>query len=1275
MAGAISNELRHHVKHEVDHCSHLLPSQGPMSTFIHHNTLHGLQHLTFEAALAEGERLLGGRGYLRNDEFRALATAGRITDNDLRAAFDARPALATDEVVAAIGNRQITAGEVYRAHLLLGAESLDRGRLDFEIRERDATRRLRNDLPAPTRAALRERAATDLRRSLDRVGQDWTLSDWIGYHTNLDLAGRVYSEVVRALAADLSVPGREPASSSPQGEVSSPASPSQSAARWLRALEIPQDRWGDYLRCIDERFRDVPSAQRGRTHELWLDAESGWVKKLCERHFGIRGTYGAIAAHFNADLEAYTVLSLWGACLAKYALEDPFSPTDPRHFQEQEADGLFEQMHEKLRHMERWGGPPIPLDAELHAAVQQFVETEVVRLRERMEQPVEQQRGKGDEVSALEMAHLCWFVLHDLGANELNRRGLGALEALVSLRPDEGEHTALLARLHERDPRRKMREHVQAELAGELGELGRTRSHADVLRNLTGEDVNERVNAYMIRRCAAFLDEGQAAWRMPGRALGFYDAWRSLAASERIFDLEGLPGWRNALHHLPALAEDAVIEHLLTLGVHHDHWGGYLGRLLVQLPGWGGLINWRARRPAYTRQQVQPIDLMQYLAVRLFYETLIVRDICRRRWQLDGDVEALQRHFQTHGSEFFVRRELFRGGLLDHVADRARALVEKRFNAAEADDAWDTVADEIWAYRESGLSDSESGPAIHRNAWRLFRLAQLLGLTGDDVRSLSPATRDRMIGALDAFPASSHGPVWLSAYERHYRDEVLNALANNRGKGRWRTRPTRPKAQVIFCIDEREEAIHRHFEELDPGYETLGAAGFFGVAINYSALGAHEIVPLCPPVIVPGHRVEEVPRPAEAKQAEKRHSRAKWNEALHNTYWEVKRNALSAYFLIDLLGLLQAVPLLGRILTPLGYAQMVERFKRRFIPPVATMLTLSSDDEEIGKHAPAVKLGFTADEQTDRIEAMLRNTGLTYGFGRFVVVCGHGSSSMNNPHESAHDCRACGGKHGGLNGRAFAGMANRPVVRSKLRERGIDIPHDSWFVGAQHNTCSELLTYFDTETIPATQRDDWRRLVADLDEARARSAQERCRRFASAPKDVSPRRSLRHIESRANNLSQVRPEWGHATNACAVVGRRSATQGLFLDRRAFVISYDPSQDPSGMILERILLAVGPVGAGINLEYYFSTVDNQKWGADTKVPHNVCGLVGVMEGAMSDLRTGLPRQMVEVHEAMRLQLIVEVSNDVLGGIYDRQAAIRERLDNQWLHLIAMNPDSG
>ena len=131
---------------------------------------------------------------------------------------------------------------------------------------------------------------------------------------------------------------------------------------------------------------------------------------------------------------------------------------------------------------------------------------------------------------------------------------------------------------------------------------------------------------------------------------------------------------------------------------------------------------------------------------------------------------------------------------------------------------------------------------------------------------------------------------------------------------------------------------------------------------------------------------------------------------------------------------------------------------------------------------------------------------------------------------------------------------------------------------------------------------------------------------------------------------------------------------MFFDRRVFLISYDPTRDPEGEVLEALLLAVGPVGAGINLEYYFSTVNNEQYGCGTKITHNVTGLFGVMEGTASDLRTGLPKQMIEIHEAMRLQVVVEASITVLSRVYERQPPLQELIGNGWLLLAAKDPHS-
>ncbi len=1246
----ITSEMRDHLRHEVEHFSHLLPSQGPIGTFIHHNTLHGLQHLPFEEAVVEAQRVLGGRGYLQNEEYRRFYQAGRITDEDVGVAIRGRADLTAGGRLACVAELPIETEEVCRLHLLHGIEPTDLAHLRFEVHERDATRRFRDDVPPETRELLLAKSAAELTRGLDRVGRTWTLADWVQAHLNLDLLGWLRAEVARQIAVGAHAPDAD------------------QVEPWLRRLTIPADRWDGYLACIDRQLHSAltSAAERDDARGIWLREETALLKQLGRRHFGLPGTFDAIASHFAKHPEAYALLSLWQACLAGSAVADPFSPTDPNNLRVQDPNGEHELLLDHYRHLDESGGSPIPLSPELRAAVQAVVSGEMDRRRASIE------RGDVAEPDADRLARI---VLRNLSATSFNSRGLDALAALVSRGADEAAAFAdLPATLSERDPRSRMLLFAEHTLAEQMEALGRDRSLSGLLEELTGADLSERVDRYMIKQCANFLDEGLAAWRMPERARGFYEAWRGLATGGSL-EFAGLPGWRNALDQLPGSAEDAVIHQLHELGVSEEQWGEYLGRLLTRLPGWGGMINWRATRPEYPRQQAQPINLIQFLAVRLFYEKLLLQQLCRATWQLDGSVSSLHAYFQAHLPQFFARRELFLGHLPEDLAQEGRTLAASARPGNGRDHEWTMLAAKIWIHRDPDGSGRWSGRTAHGDAWRLFHLAQFLGLTGGDVRSLAPAEREGLLRALDAFPASTHGATWLTAYEHHYREQILNALASNHAKGRWRTREVRPRAQVVYCIDEREEAIRRHLEELDPALETLGAAGFFGVAMNYCGLGVHEATPLCPPVITPIHRVEEVARPDEAERLATHTRRARWSEVVHNTYWEIKRNFVSAYFLLDVVGFLQTVPLFGQVLAPLRYARISKRVGQQIIPPVRTALTVTRPAEQAATDHEHDSLGFTTVEQADRVETMLRNLGLTAGFARLVLFTGHGSSSLNNPHESAHDCGACGGKHGGPSARAFAAMTNRPEVRSLLLERGIEIPHDTWFIGSQHNTCSELYTFFDVEDIPATHQEEWRRLVADLDTARARSAQERCRRFGSAPKDASPEQSLRHIEGRALDLSQVRPEWGHATNAFAVIGRRAVTQGLFLDRRPFLISYDPTQDPDGKILERIILAVGPVGAGINLEYYFSTVDNQRYGADTKVPHNVYGLVGVMEGAMSDLRTGLPRQMVEVHEPMRLQLVIEASTTHLGEIYGRQPAVQQLLDNAWVHLIALDPSTG
>jgi uncharacterized protein YbcC (UPF0753/DUF2309 family) len=253
-------------------------------------------------------------------------------------------------------------------------------------------------------------------------------------------------------------------------------------------------------------------------------------------------------------------------------------------------------------------------------------------------------------------------------------------------------------------------------------------------------------------------------------------------------------------------------------------------------------------------------------------------------------------------------------------------------------------------------------------------------------------------------------------------------------------------------------------------------------------------------------------------------------------------------------------------------------------------------------------------------------------------------------------------------------MANRAEVRELLRDGGIDIPEDTWFIGGYHDTCSDDVELYDLEDVPATHERDVRRIEASLEEARAHNAKERARRFESSPAGATPAEALRHVEERSEHLAEPRPEYGHCTNAVCIVGRRSLTRGLFLDRRAFLASYDALQDPDGSGLAAVLGAAIPVCAGINLEYYFSFVDNDRYGCGTKLPHNVTGLVGVMDGHASDLRTGLPWQMVEIHEPVRMLFVIETAPERLAAVLEASPSLKRLVENRWIRVATIDPES-
>jgi hypothetical protein len=506
------------------------------------------------------------------------------------------------------------------------------------------------------------------------------------------------------------------------------------------------------------------------------------------------------------------------------------------------------------------------------------------------------------------------------------------------------------------------------------------------------------------------------------------------------------------------------------------------------------------------------------------------------------------------------------------------------------------------------------------------------------------------------------------AYERAYQRRLIASL-DERSHALARDGVTaRASIQAAFCIDVRSEIFRRALEDADPRAETLGFAGFFGYPIEYVPIGNERGGAQCPVLLTPRFTVCETVLDASEAEDASILSLRRLRRRVAKAWKSFKVSAVSSFIYVETAGLLFTIKIVG---DSLGLTR-----------PVNDPNTDGLDRGVIGRLGPRIaprtvagrETGFTDEERVTMAEAVLRAMSLTGNFARLVLMVGHGSTTVNNPHASGLDCGACGGHTGEANARVAATICNDPIVRAGLRERGITIPDDTWFLGCLHDTTTDRVMLFDTADAPESHAAEIAEARDMLATATSRARLERAVRLG-IPRDAS---TERRVLARSTDWAQTRPEWALARNASFIVAPRSRTRGLDLDGRAFLHEYDWRIDRGYETLRLIMTAPMVVATWINLQYYGSTVNNRVFGAGNKVLHNVTGTIGVIEGNAGDLKAGLPLQSVSdgerfVHEPVRLSVFIEAPREAIDGVIATSETVRNLVENRWIHLFAIGDD--
>ncbi|MCF6244197.1 MAG: DUF2309 domain-containing protein [Sulfurovum sp.] len=778
----------------------------------------------------------------------------------------------------------------------------------------------------------------------------------------------------------------------------------------------------------------------------------------------------------------------------------------------------------------------------------------------------------------------------------------------------------------------------------------------------------ELIEKDVIEYIARFLDDNQTTLSMADRDLGMFNTFKLYENIDHDGDSES---------YVQKVLEKLKVKDIEKYFLTH----------ILKLHGWAGFIKYRSEDDTYYAQQDHPSTLMDYMAIRLHFEQKYIAK------EKINNFDILYSYIDTH-KEYTILKLLQSKGKLTGIYNDA---MEDTQDYKEILGAY--VKDEINLDSLQIQLAKKSLPSLNLSLIEFSNFVNLL--------------------------KKEEGFLWLKSLEDTYIIEHVNAFTSPQSYDK------KPLSSTIFCLDVRSETMRRKLEESGP-YETYGAGGFLGIPISFVEFDKAHQLNLAPAVIKPENIVFEIPVEA--------HEEYNAKQGINKTYKKVlsdlKNNPYTPYIMVEAIGWIFGIKLFGKTFFPektnalfnkmkpkkpkttytldkLTNMEIEAYVKKLHINIINEVLITLSDaalsdpqiellwehlalDKELNvkissilveklKYAYHINpqdyelqkeklahVGFTHDEQVMYVENLLNMIGLVNNFSKFVIISGHGSLSDNNPFESALDCGACGGSISLPNARALCMIANKKEIRQKLKDKGIDIPSDVKFIPAMHVTTTDEITFYDTDILDKEELEIFSTMEKDFKKASFKAREERAI-------DLPNTNEQKDLFIKTMDWSEPRPEWGLAGNMGVFAGPRDSCRHIAFRNRLFLHSYDSSIDNKNAdLLTRIFDGPLVVGEWINLEHYFSTVDNKVYGAGSKVYHNVVSKIGVYNGNYSDLKIGLPTQSVitegeAYHEPVRLLTYMEAPLETVGKAVENSIA-KDFILNEWIRPIIIDKEA-